>query len=303
MHECFGANNCLKKKWSRKEELRQRNLRKPPPKASDIFVREMDNSFANIRGFLQNLLNNIEIRETKVGESFDYPDGIIERRIYLDYGIFMNYFIRKHLSNQYLTDITDLLLKSKFKTIYISPLKSHYGIFQNPETNAMKILESIKIVSLAYSATYDEEKVRNVEIDSRDEMLEEIIKHFETHRFENVELTPRLDCEYFRAVPDFIFNIGKEEVLYDIKTSKHVTLEGGLLIFRQQTFTNLLHMLMVTIKGPAEYKTFRIYNPLLGYEHEIVMNNINFKEFERCLESDYVKKYGQNWRQDPPESW
>ena len=298
----------------RSDELRKKDLKKPPPKASSIFRREMDNSFANTKRFLQNLLRNIEITHAKVGQSFDYPHGIIANKIYLDYGIFMNYFIRKYLSNLYQTDLEDIAVEVVLKKpdVYFKDrnlkqyISDHYQIFRNPQKNAMDILKSIKTVSLAYSATYDEEKVRKIKIDSEDKMLLEVIKYFESLPFKDVYLTPNVDCEYFRAVPDFIFDNGKERVLYNIKTSKYETLEGDADDFSPENFYILIAYAFACYKkknGEETINTFVIYNPLLGYEHKIVLKNIDFKEFERCIESDYLKKYGQYWRQSPPERW
>ena len=302
-----------KEEMDRGDELRRRDLLKPPPKASTIFRKDMLNSFPNTRRFLQNLLSNIEIINSKVGESFDYPDRVIENGIYVDYGIFMNYFIRKHLSNQYHTGIEDIaneVVLNK-QDVYFNDrdLKRHifvhYNIFRNPQTMAMDILESIKIVSLAYSATFDEERVRRVEIDSQNEMLLEVIRHFQSLPFEYVSLTPNLNCDYFRALPDFIFDNGQEKVLYNIKTSKYVTLDGNADYLSPENFYILIAYAFAYYKtyGVNPINTFVIYNPLLGYEHKIVMKNIDFEEFERCIATDYENKYGQDWRRNPPERW
>ena len=261
-------------------------LDKPMQKAFDIFIREM-----------KNFLSNIEIKETKVGQSFNYPHNIIKKDIYRKCGNFTKYFIRKHLSNQYRTDLKDIAVEMAlkrprhyFKDQDLKPhISEHYDIFKDPEKMAMDILKSIKIVSQAYSATYTKNyKIRRIiNIDNEDEMLLEIIKYFKSLPFKKVELTPMLDCEDLGAVPEIIFDNGKEKVLYDIQISKYVTLVEYDDKFSPANFYKLIaYAYCYYTKTGRIIKTFRIYNPLLGYEHQIVINNIDFDEFESCLIED-----------------
>ena len=273
------------------------DLQDPAKQATDIFKREMDDAYKNTKVFLQNLLNNIEITHTKVGRTFNYPHGIIEKGIYQEYENFMKYFIRKHLSNQYRMELNDIAVEMILKEpkIYfrnhdlIPRMSKHYLTYKSRQMNAMGILKSIKIVSQACSATYNEyfKIKRIINIDSDEKMLLEVIKYFENLPFKNVQLTPNLDCEYFNALPDFIFDNGQEQVLYEIKTSKYVTLVECDAKFSPANFYKLIAYAYCYYKKTGRIiKTFRIYNPLLGCEHQIVIKDIDFNEFERWLETD-----------------
>ncbi|TMW43237.1 hypothetical protein DOY81_011684 [Sarcophaga bullata] len=264
--------------------------------ATDICRKPMIDSFINLKRFLDNLLRNIEITKTNVGKTFNYPNGIVKNKLFSNYGIFMDYFIRKHLSNQYQIDLNDdaVELVLKRPEIYFTGNKKriqndilqHYKIFKDPATKAMDIVKSIKIVSLAYTLTFHD-PLPKAEVDSDDAMLLEIIKYFKSLPFKRVEMKTVVDCEYFKGNADLIFNGREGEVLYEIKTSQYVTLRRNDVNFSKQNFYKLILYGFGYYKKTGKIiKTFRIYNPLLGCEHQIVINNIDFKEFERCLEED-----------------
>ena len=266
--------------------------------ASDICRSPLIDSFINLKRFLNNLLTNIVITKTNVGKTFNYPNGIIKNKLFSNYGIFMDYFIRKHLSNQYKIDMNDdaVELVLKQPEIYFTGNKKrvqndilqHYKIFKDPSTKAMDTVKSIKIVSLAYTLTFHD-PLPKAEVDSDDAMLLEIIKYFKSLPFKKVEMKTNVDCKYFSGNADLIFSGGEGEVLYEIKTSQYVTLRRNDVNFSNKNFYKLiLYGFGYYKKTGRIIKTFRIYNPLLGCTHQIVINNIDFKEFERCLQEDIL---------------
>lgn len=261
--------------------------------ATDICRSHLNSSFINLKRHLDNLLRNISITKTDVGRSFNYPNGIIKNKLVSNYGIFMDYFIRKHLANQYGMDLNDdaVELVLKQPETYLPGNKkveqnliSHYKIYKDPATKAMQIIKSIKIVSLALTLTFHD-PLPKAEIDTEDAMLLETIKYFENLPFKKVELKTIVDCEYFSGNADIIFDEG--EALYEIKTSQYVTLRRSDTNFAKQNFYKLILYAFGYFKKTGKIiKTFKIYNPLLGCEHKIVIDNIDFKQMESCLAND-----------------
>ncbi|TMW51264.1 hypothetical protein DOY81_003650 [Sarcophaga bullata] len=260
------------------------------PNATTITNKSL-NDFPNVKHFFEMLVKNVNIQTKKVGRSFQYTEDVEKYRYFSAHGLFMDYFIRKHLSNQYNINIidrrTENILENRDDYDLCERLhdaiKRHYEIYKNPDTKALDIVRSIKIVSMSHLIFFGD-TIPEHEYAVNEDNLHEIVKYFKSLPYHTVDLNPALGCEYFYADADIIFD---NDVIYEIKTSKF-----------QSTVANESKMPLSKFYQPIIYgfglyknsgiiiKKFKIYNPLLGDEYTIVLNNIDFELFERVLKYD-----------------
>lgn len=262
------------------------------PCATGITNRALDD-FPNVQHFLEILVKDTSIDVQQVGQTFPYRYDIIQHRYYSNHGIFMDYFIRKHLSNQFNIEImdgrTEYVLDNPDEFVIgskpdlRSAISRHYEIFKDPTTFAMNIIKSIKVVSLAHTIFFHEE-LPKTEYDINEDNLLEVIKYFENLSYTMVTLNPTLSCEYFFADADLIMD---NEVMYEIKTSRFKSLKFNESEIQKDTFYQTIIYGFGFYKRTGKIiKKFKIYNPLLGYEYSMELNDIDFVLFEKVLKRD-----------------
>lgn len=252
-------------------------------------------TFPNVEHFFKKLLKNIKIEIKHVGESFRYHKDVEKHRCYPAHGLFMDYFIRKHLSNQYNIELTDTYAEQ----ILIKPedyftsknwkledsIREHYEIYKDPKTQAMDIIRSIRIVSLSHLIYY-QQFVPKIEYTIYKENLREVIRYLEQLPYKSVDLNPKVSCEYFDADADLIFD---SEVIYEIKTSKYQSLANNRhRIPFSKFYQSIIYGFGYYKKTGIKIEKFKIYNPLLGDEFSIELKNIDFELFERVLKRDVI---------------
>ncbi|XP_065357285.1 uncharacterized protein LOC135951544 [Calliphora vicina] len=249
--------------------------------------------FPNVKHFFEILLQNTNITTKHVGRSFQYNPNV-ERYFYFKaHGVFMDYFIRKHLSNKYNIKITvsrteyilenpDNYTMAKNETLWDS-IKEHYEIFKDSNTQAMDIIESIKFVAFSH-LIYFEEPIPVHEYTVNEDNLREIIRYFERLPYKTVELHQNLGCDYFSAHADIIFD---DDVIYEIKTSKFKSLTYDKpKIQLSKFYQTIIYGFGLYKNTGIKLKKFKIYNPLLGDEFSIELDNIDFELFEKVLKRD-----------------
>ncbi|XP_023296518.2 uncharacterized protein LOC111679222 [Lucilia cuprina] len=264
------------------------------PNATTITNKQLG-GFPNVKHFLQNLVKNTVVVSKQVGRSFQYNAVVEKNRYFSAHGLFMDYFIRKHLSNQYNIEISD----SRTEHILENPddyiigkdirlqnsIREHYEIFKDPNTKAMNIINSIKIVSQSHLIFFGygiPRRKYNMNTDN----LREIIRYLESLPYKTVDLNPMVGCEYFNADADLIFD---NDVIYEIKTSKFKSLQKGKAkIPLSKFYQTIVYSFGFYRKTGIKIKKFKIYNPLLGDEYSIELQNIDFKLFEKVLKHDVI---------------
>ncbi|XP_037825880.1 uncharacterized protein LOC119613882 [Lucilia sericata] len=262
------------------------------PNATTITNENLD-MFPNVKYFFEMLVKDTKIESKHVGRSFQYDESVEKNRYFSAHGLFMDYFIRKHLSNQYNIKIMDV------RTEYIlensdnfivgtnetlrNAIEEHYEIFKDSNTKAMDIIKSIKTVSLSHLIFFGYNIPKSDYIVNENN-LREIIRYLERLPYKSVHLNPGLYCEYFNADADLIFD---NDVIYEIKTSKFKSLTRGEFIIPLSKFyqTIIYGFGFYKITG-IKVKRFKIYNPLLGDEFSIELDNIDFELFEKVLKRD-----------------
>lgn len=260
------------------------------PNATTITNKSL-NDFPNVKHFFELLVKDVNIQAKNVGKSFQYTEDVEKYRYFSAHGLFMDYFIRKHLSNQYNINIIDRRTECILETPddyglcerLHDAIKRHYEIYKDPETKALDIVRSIKIVSMSHLIFFGD-TIPEHEYAVNEDNLHEIVKYFESLPYHKVDLNPALGCEYFNADADIIYD---DDVIYEIKTSKFRSTEAN------ESKVPLSKFYQPIIYGFGLYKMcgivikkFKIYNPLLGDEYTIVLNNIDFELFERVLKHD-----------------
>ncbi|XP_037825883.1 uncharacterized protein LOC119613886 [Lucilia sericata] len=262
------------------------------PNATMITNSSLD-SFPNVKHFFEILVKDKEFVSKHVGRSFRYDNDVEYNRYYSYYGLFMEYFIRKHLSNQFNIEITnrrtehilehpDDYIIGKNLTLRDS-IKENYEIFKDSHTKAMDIIESIKIVSLSH-VIFFREPLPKREYTVNEDNLREIIRYLERLPYKSVDLNPSLGCDYFNADAKLIFD---NEVIFEIKTSKlnSLTPEQKKLPL-SKFYQPIIYGFGFYKKTGIKVRKFKIYNPLLGDEFSIDLDNIDFELFEKVLKRD-----------------
>lgn len=270
------------------------------PNATTITNESLD-SFPNIKYFFETLVKDVPVRARHVGRSFYYSETVEKYRYYDIYAIFMQYFIYKHLSNQFNVETIRDRLAEKIlenpdnysilnedciydntKNLYES-IKEHYEIYKDTKTKALDIITSIKLVSFSHSI-YFRDRIPNKDFTVNENNLKEIIRYFKQLSYKTVALKPDLDCEYFNAFANLIFD---NELICQIKTSKYQSLArdaGRIPLIK--FYQNIIYAFGFYKQTGKMIKKFQIYNPLLGDVFTIELNNIDFELFEKVIKRD-----------------
>lgn len=245
--------------------------------------------FPNIEHFLKMHVDHAKIKTKNVADQI-FPDD--NYYYYNSFNtIFLRLFIQKHISNQFNIKLTDAHIKSILNTpakdsLDENPYKfvmENYEIFKDPKTRAMDIIENIKILSHAHSILFDETQSKP---DVNEENLPEIIKYFQNLPYIKANLNPALDRKFFNANADIIFD---NEVIYDINISKLQTVDKPKIQIRK-FYNAIINGFGFYNKTGTRIQKFKIYNPILGYEYSIQLDNIDFRLFEKVVNLD-VRQY------------
>lgn len=256
------------------------------------------NQFQNLKNFLEILVKDVDIETKQVGRKFRYPISIEKNKMQSNYGTFMDYFIRKLLSDQFQINIRDEFAELVINNpdVYftgrlkngslLNDIKKHYLIFKDSRIKALNMLNSIKITSLSYKLTFHD-PLPKAECESNNDNLLEIIKYFGKLPYSEVEMKANVDCEYFEGTADLIFD---RKVLYEIKTSKFESPSRFDEKFHVKNFYKLILYGFGYYKKTGKIiKCFKIYNPLLGIDYAMHINDIDMKHFEKVLKHDLTK--------------
>lgn len=250
----------------------------------------------NLEHFLEILVKDIDIDIKQVGKRFQYPIAIEDNVLYTSYGIFMDYFIRKHLSQQFKIPLTDdnleLVLKNPQeyfkgpgKTLQLQKdMAKNYIIYKDNKQKPMDILDAIKNVSLATTISFHDPLPKS-KIETENSSLREVIKYFENLSYSSLDMKTDVSCEYFDGNADLIFD---SNVLYEIKTSKFESLKRRPFfeINVNNFFKLILYGFGYNKKTNKIIKCYKIYNPLLGLEYTLKLEDIDVKHFEEVLKKD-----------------
>uniref|UniRef100_A0A1A9USB9 Uncharacterized protein n=1 Tax=Glossina austeni TaxID=7395 RepID=A0A1A9USB9_GLOAU len=247
--------------------------------------------FPKVYKFLFNMVKDIEIEINRVGPSFNYHPSVYYNKSFTFHSLYINYFIRKHLAAKHDVELRDRRAErviehsERFETGTNPKLKAaiekHYKIFTDRNTKAIDISYSIKVVSLSHGISF-RERVPETEFDAYHDNLVAIVKYLDSLVYNTVEINPKIDCEYFKAEPNIIFD---GEVVFQIKVSKLISLDPDLEVISRRKFVQLL------LYSFAYYKLTKkkilklvIYNPLLSYEYVMELDDIDYERFEAVLE-------------------
>ncbi|XP_046812274.1 uncharacterized protein LOC124421324 isoform X1 [Lucilia cuprina] len=262
------------------------------PNATTITNERLD-MFPNVKFFFEMLVKDTKIESKHVGRSFRYDESVEKNRYFSAHGLFMDYFIRKHLSNQYNIKIKDMrteIILENSDNFFIrtdeklqNAIKEHYEIYKDSNTKAMDIIKSIKTVSQSHLIYFGDD-LPKIDYTVNENNLREIIRYLERLPYSMVHLNPNLGCNYFNADADLIFD---NDVIYEIKTSKFKSLTRDEFIIPSSKFyqTIIYGFGFYKLTG-IKVKRFKIYNPLLGDEYSIELDNIDFELFEKVLKRD-----------------
>lgn len=250
--------------------------------------------FPNIEHFLTNLLKDINNEIKHVGPLL-LQQNDEKNRFCLPQGVFIDYFIRKYLSNQYNIKITvahtehilekpdNYRIIGENKKLFDS-IREHYEIYKDSKTQAMDIIRSIKIVSLS-RLIYNDVPIPSAEYIINEENLQEIIRYLKQIPYKSLDLSAQLNCDYFKAnTTTLIFD---NEIIYDIITSKSS-------ITPVDKFRLIIFSFGIYKKIGIKIEKCKIYNTLLGDEYSMVLENLDFKLFEKVLKHD-VELSSQLW--------
>uniref|UniRef100_A0A1A9VEJ4 Uncharacterized protein n=1 Tax=Glossina austeni TaxID=7395 RepID=A0A1A9VEJ4_GLOAU len=232
------------------------------------FIRHNKSLFPTIFGLYFNHNVNefntqdIKIETNQLGDTFQYHPSTKGSEDF--HGHYIKYFIRKHLANKYDVELIDRLAEHvvEYPENYETgknpklkeAIKKHYKVYTDKNTTAIDIRYSIKVVSLSRSV-FCQRNVPRKEFRTYYKNLLAIVKYLDSLTYNTIEMYPELDCEYFQAGLFIIFD---GEVAFEIMVSK--------------TGKKIRKLVM--------------YNPLLGEEHVVKWNDIDFELFEEALDKD-----------------
>uniref|UniRef100_A0A1A9ZKV9 Uncharacterized protein n=1 Tax=Glossina pallidipes TaxID=7398 RepID=A0A1A9ZKV9_GLOPL len=274
------------------EEGKVKRRFKLMPNATTI-SNDFPHLFPKVHKFLFNVVKDIEIEINRVGASFNYHPSVYYNKTFTSHSLYINYFIRKHLATKHDIELRDRRVEQViehsecFETGTNPKLKAaiekHYKIFTDRNTKAIDISYSIKVVSLSHGISF-REPVPETEFDAYYDNLVAIVKYLDSLVYNTVEINPKIDCEYFRAEPNIIFD---GEVVFQIKVSKLKSLESNREVISRRKFVQLILYSFAYYKltGKKILK-FVIYNPLLNYEYIMELHDIDYERFEVALEKD-----------------
>ena len=115
--------------------------------------------------------------------------------------------------------------------------------------------------------------------------MKEIIRYFEQLTYKEVDFCLNFDCEYFKT--NFICYAFDNDVIYVIKPSRFRSLDPDNAKVEFDSFKEaILCGFGFYKKINIKVKKFKIYNPILGDEHSIVLNDLDYDLFEKVLKLD-----------------
>lgn len=236
---------------------------------------------------LYNCFRGYSIIHTKqVHESSSYTDFIIKNKLYSQNGVFYDYLIRKHIFNlqdqeaydSRASKIIELLPEGKI----FDKFSKDYKIFMDKKNQVLDILPNIFGVSLLHLMAFGEEGVAfNPEFINL-ENLKNILSYLSSLPYvKKADLNPELGTVYFTADADMV----TQDTIIDFKVSKFPTI-------RRETFLQLIcYAVSYYIHEKKEFRRFVIYNPLLGLEHTLVLENLDFQMLVQFFEDIIIKNF------------
>uniref|UniRef100_A0A1B0FD14 Uncharacterized protein n=1 Tax=Glossina morsitans morsitans TaxID=37546 RepID=A0A1B0FD14_GLOMM len=259
------------------------------------FIRQNESLFPTIFGLYFNhngeefITQDIKIETNQLGDTFQYHPSTKGAEDF--HGRYIKYFIRKHLANKYDVELIDRLAEhvvehpENYETgknpKLKEAIKKHYKIYKDKNTKAIDIRYSIKIVSLSRSVMC-QRKVPRKEFHTYYKNLLAIMKYLDRLTYNTIEIYPELDCEYFRAASVILFD---DEVAFEIMVSKF-DLNAKRVKYNRKIFQLILHSFSYYKRTGKRIRKLVIYNPLMGEEHVVKLNDIDFKLFEEALDKD-----------------
>ena len=219
------------------------------------------------------------IQKKQVDKSSYYTDYLIKRNLYSANGVFYDYLIRKHISNLKNQDAFDYRAETMIAQGY-TDYESDYEIYKDKRNQVLDILPTIYRVSSLHTLFFGE-KVEDfnplmINLDNIKMALNYISS---LKNIQNAILNPICGGIYFNADADLVIN----DTIIDFKVSKNAGV--GMDNFLQLIF----YAAGFYINERKEMKKFVIYNPLLGLEYTLELNNLDLKELVRFFENTIIK--------------
>ncbi|KAI9582465.1 hypothetical protein GQX74_009852 [Glossina fuscipes] len=249
--------------------------------------------FPKVYKFYFNLVKDIEIEINRVGPSFSYHPSVYLYQAHSCHSLYLNYFVRKHLATKHDVELmdrrTEVVIEEpdRFETGTNPRLKAaiekHYKIFTDRNTKAIDVHYSVKVVSLSHSIFFHYE-IPKGEFHAYYDNLLAIVKYLDSLVYNTVEINPCTGCEYFNGDANIIFD---GEVVFQIKTSRHFSLVPGDPFIRKERFSQLaLYSFGYYKRTGKKILKLVVYNPLLGCEYVMQLNDIDYELFEKALDRD-----------------
>uniref|UniRef100_A0A1A9ZKX6 Uncharacterized protein n=1 Tax=Glossina pallidipes TaxID=7398 RepID=A0A1A9ZKX6_GLOPL len=265
----------------------EKEYAEPQSEATDISTNK-EGKFPKTKQFLSCIYKAIHFEETKTGESFvDQYEKSSRDEAQLR-GIYIIYFIRKHLATIYKAKLKDFRIEEVLKIKHTEGTKECDMQEEMRECYNCYIdnncLEKIKTVSLAHTMYYAHKgkgsSSPTVEIYVEDGNLEAIVKYLETFKseYKSVDINPRLDCDYYQGHANAIFD---EEVIFQTLSSKE-----GKNLPSDKAHQCILYSFAYFKKTQKKILKFIVYNPLAGKEYIMRLDDIDFEGLENALKSD-----------------
>lgn len=248
-------------------------------------------SFPNTKAYLDNLTRDSSVVTNKVHKEYEYSTHIVKNNLYTTYGSFVDYFIRKHISYYKKIDIIDHRAEWVINESDKKPknIEKCYNVFKNYNLSAMDHIKDIQTVSYC-NAIYFEQRFPKYNFGVNKENMLDIVSYINSLSYVHYELNPTVDSDYFNGDADLILD---NDVILDIKVSKHKSLHNRRKNISKKSFYQLILYSFGNYKKSntkVKINKFLIYNPLLGYEYSLSVNEINYEEFECALKLDIQDK-------------
>uniref|UniRef100_A0A1A9WNU4 Uncharacterized protein n=1 Tax=Glossina brevipalpis TaxID=37001 RepID=A0A1A9WNU4_9MUSC len=282
-------------KVTKKKNLKKNEKTKYELIPSTRFIRKHPGLFPTIIELLSNLVQDVKIETIHVGKTFEYHSTVLNRHYEDFHSSYLKYFIMKHLATKYDVKLRDYRAEhivahaegyqTGRKPALKAAIKKHYQTFINKQTKAIDINYSIKIVSLSY-LIYRQRWIPGKQFYTRSENLLSIMKYLDSLPYNKAEIYPELNCEYFQTVGIITFD---DKVHFETKVSKYCLLDESVKTkykYKKKFFQSILHSFSYYKRTGKKILKFVIYNPLLGYEYVMKLNDIDFKLIEEALRKD-----------------
>lgn len=243
--------------------------------------------FPNTKAYLDNLTKDCKIITFKVHKEYKYNTNIVKNNLYTTYGSFIDYFIRKHISYHKKINIIDhraewVIHANDKKLVNI---KKSYTIFKNNNLSAIDHITDIQTVSYCNDIYFNRPHIR-YNFDVNKENMLDMIQYINNLSYKNYDLNPIVDSNYFNGDADIILD---NDIILDIKVSKHKSLHYKRKYISKTSFYQLILYSFGKYKksnNKIKILKFMIYNPLLGYEYNLLVGDINYEKFEIALKRD-----------------